>query len=518
MKKQGLKLAVFAFFMVLGGLLPLKQVFAVQEVDYEFFNADFIGDSYSEYQESMTIAESDYIIVYVQLQDPYINSHFDYVKINNGFGDEELTKYSDTTYLKSGWFVYDNRYNNRRGSATLKIELSGDDTYINQVDVFYINGVDSLSSTQLTADSADHLDHNLNLGLVDFPYIFISGQAEADSFLGGMEVHNWSGTHSYSSSSPGLNPTMTATFTSASARSDMAFVFEGQYTLGINDLNLSRNPSLNYANPKICEYGNDCDWDFMYISITDEMATASAVWIDLETGSEIKSQDFYLNQFENFTLNISSSSGDFLNDTDAYYITIEQNSTVLWSATGTVNWLTTTTSAYNHLLPACDNSICSWLSTTTNFWSVDNFTCGLVRAGCYMAKPSDDSIDALMTSIGGMRDNFPFNTVFGVLDDITAWKTETISTSTAIIYIYKDYNQYWLEDLAIVPSSNLIYSDTGLLTEDMWGTKEDSLYDGDQSILAFINFILDLALLWIIFLIVMRRVNEHKDFEQEIKI
>lgn len=216
----------YFFTIIFFFLIFAPAVFAV-DIDSDLLTGALIGDSYPEYSQAITVPENtDYIIVFVSLQDPYINLYFDYVKIDFGSGPESLAKTADSTFLKNGWFLFNNRTSDYSGASTLYAELSGDDSYLVEVDVFYLSEIYSLEDIDVVANATNILSHNLNLSSSTIPYIFICGQSQAVSFSGGSQYHNSGGTHSYSSSTPALNSILSATFSSASSRSDSAFVFE----------------------------------------------------------------------------------------------------------------------------------------------------------------------------------------------------------------------------------------------------------------------------------------------------
>lgn len=513
-KKQGFKLAVGALFLLGLVFMTCNSVFA-QSVDYTFETGDFIGDSYPEYIKSINIGAGEYFLVFVYLQDPYIDSYFDYVKLQFGSEEVTLSKLSDDN-ARMGFFYYDNRDTNYSGVGYLKAELSGDDTFLTHIDLFSILGVDSLEEVDLDSNSSTSTTHSLSLGSYAYPWVFIFGGSEVVDY-NGTEVHNWAGTHSYSSSTMSSNPQFLTEYAVAVTHSELAVVFESQYQMSYNPYTFTRSPSFDFSNPKLCTYGQDCIWDFFYSAIVDEEATATLEMIALETGTVVGTSSVWLNiPFTNTQFTISSTTGFTIGDQDAYYMTLEQGSDVLWSASGTIQWTGTTTFWQNELLPDCTTAeICSYLSSSTSFWSAENFGCGLNIGLCYAFKPSGASVNAFLSGLSEMQNNFPFNTVFGLIDDVSSWDTVQVSSSSAVVWIYKDETNYWLDDFQIITASNMIYGDGQLFSASEWGNHEDTIYNGDTSVMAWLSLILDLGLAWIIFVMVLRRINKHKELDNQ---
>lgn len=502
---RGILIPLFLlFFFIIGASESLAAVSVIGE----FPSDGNVGDLDPVYERTIGGPDeaTDYIVAEVYLGGGVaFSTWFNYLTVNFGYGAEDFDMIAyDPTYNTRGWFIFDNRTKGRQGAAILKSDVkNGYPTMPINIDLFYIAGISELLEYDIEANSSNHLSHTINLTEQQYKYIFIQGQSQYASTTGGVEIHNYSGTHSYASSSPALNGTYAAHFSSASARADMAMVFETYHTIEYSWYSITSDPALTYQDPKQCQYGSNCDWDFFYTSILDEEATATINWIALENGQTIATTSFWLNiPFQTFTIEISSTTGFMIGDSDEYYINIEQGSSVLWSSTGTVQWTGTTTFWQDELFPSCEvSNICPQVSTTTSFFSAENMACGLQMALCYAFKPSSGSVNALLSGLSGMADNFPFNSVFGLLDDVSGWSDTTdFDPEMSEMTFQTDYG-----DITIMNSDSLIER-SGVLTEDEW----------EDYFLFYINIFLNIFFGWFLFKQVLYRTTKHhQDFTED---
>lgn len=439
MKFQGLKLAIFAFFVCLGGLFPISGVFAVS-YDFDFLPGANIGDSYPVYDQTISVPEdTQAVLVHVRMADPYIKTYLDWVKLNGVV----LNRVGSTAELKSGWYLKESP---TEGAQHIKVELSGQDAYISDVDVFYVSGYQHLISTSTDFQSGLTLSHTFNISDTENKAIFSAGSGQYSSISGGYGVHNYSGTNSVASSTLSLNNTITKTFGSATARSDFGMLFQTRYTLGATPLSFNAIPGMVYEDPKYCPYGEDCIWSFFYdtYDYNDENAGVFSL-VNSETQITVATSSIYLNiPFQNFEYTIASTTGFAIGDSDEYYMSIvDASSTLLWSATGTIVWQASTTDQWvDDWFPECNKTeVCPFISTTTSFWSSENFACGMTLGACYMFKPSSASVNMITSSFSGLEDNFPLNAFFGVKDDILAWQNvEVDASSTLVEFTYHGYD------------------------------------------------------------------------------
>lgn len=103
---------------------------------------------------------------------------------------------------------------------------------------------------------------------------------------------------------------------------------------------------------------------------------------------------------------------------------------------------------------------CNGLVTSTNPLDLANFECGLRRFGCFMVKPTPDSISYVLGQFYGLTANFPLAPFTKAYDDFStiASGTQAFAPGTISLPIYSTSSQHYVATYYNLGSSSAVQS------------------------------------------------------------
>lgn len=435
--------ALFAMGLILGTFIALNPCQAVS-VSYEQLCSGYpdgeLGVAGSpDWTTSFEVEpDTDYMLFMIRLNDPYIASYYQGLTID-GEDIPWLTYESNSN--KIAWYITEaDVLIPTYFTLGLDGSTGAGSFYVGELDYYQISGISSYQGYDKDYTSGNSLDYTINFTDNDYTYLLEIGTTQTlTSVDGGVIVRNDQGTHAVASSTPSLNNTITLNFSNSVERAGVMFAFKTYLSLGLNYPDFATEPGLSWTDPAICTYGENCVIDFFYTNLDMSEETAIMEWTLVEDDSFLASTTLNMAlPFTWFNLTVASSVGDFVGDIDYYWITMSEDCggddcEIYWQNFGTITWTGTTSSTTYDILPDCDtDTVCPYISTSTNFWSVDNFSCGFARAGCYLIKPSPRAMDILRVLIKQEAYGY-MSTPGDIQEELTSWENLEAPASTTIV-------------------------------------------------------------------------------------
>jgi hypothetical protein len=104
---------------------------------------------------------------------------------------------------------------------------------------------------------------------------------------------------------------------------------------------------------------------------------------------------------------------------------------------------------------------CLGLATSSDLFNLDNFRCGLQQFGCWLAKPTPESISYVLGQFGGLTANFPIAPFTKLYENLNmaASGTQAITPGEIAIPIYSTSTKHYEVMSASLGSSTALTSD-----------------------------------------------------------
>lgn len=459
----GFCLLLFALFLLISGKASASTSIDVSaDKQGDFF---FTQSGNTQYYYTIT-DEIDYLILYIRFDSPYCqNSSFTATLDNN-----TLTKRCDGFNNKYGYFYIDTSnmvdpFTSE--SMIVRINHPDNDSTGGEIHNIAIGSVSSLNTVSVSANSASSISRTKLLADPNFHILLALGGGissnNLDSVSGGDLWPNQENSLAdslliFGSSTPSNNNTLTAFTTSAFEKSLALFDFIGYSEIGVNFPSLSVDISLSWPDPIFCTYSYNCIADFSYTNMNfEETGTSTITWIIDDEGNDITATSTIdlTYPFQEFSLNISSTTAQNIGDIDTFSVSIGD----IWESEGRIIW---TEEEYpTSWIPDCTAStVCDFLTGTSTIYGSfpEVLACGLSVGGCYLLKPSEGVLDLFRRNAnqaGGVYRNL------GVIEEQIYGLASSTGPATSTFYI--DLREWGGRNILIAESDEL----NEILNEDI---------------------------------------------------